>query len=158
MTVPLRLDQAVERPAETLPIDEQPSRPLRILVVEDNEINLRMVTKVLLNAGHEVTIARDGEEAVRLFQDKSFDLVLMDVNLPVLDGLTATERIRSLEEQSEIRTPIVAVTAFAMPEDKDRCLDAGMDVYLSKPIKPAVLLETIATLTSRESMKRTIIH
>ena len=93
--------------------------------------------------GHEVVVAQNGVEAVELWQSEPFDLVLMDVQMPEMDGLEAANRIRQLEIESGERTIIIALTAHAMKGDDEKCLSAGMDGYLSKPIKPNELFSTI---------------
>ncbi|MBD3242905.1 MAG: response regulator, partial [Chitinivibrionales bacterium] len=112
-------------------------RPPTVLVAEDNDLNRRILTKILTNWNAMVLEARNGEEAVALAVEHSPDLVLMDVQMPLMDGLEATRRIRTLEHE---HTPIIALTAHAMRQDRERCLDAGMDDYLSKPYRPAQVL------------------
>ncbi len=135
------------------------TKPLKILVAEDNVVNQRLVVLMLEKQGHSVVVASDGRETVAAFEKERFDLVLMDVQMPEMDGLEATRRIRSAEfgvrnEQnlgltafrtphSEFRIPIIAVTAHAMKGDRDRCLEAGMDDYVSKPIKARELFQAI---------------
>ncbi len=115
-----------------------------ILIAEDNIVN-QMVIKTMLDAtGHKIIIANNGEEAFSLFQTSKPDLVLMDVSMPVMDGLQATSAIRGLPENMRPNTPIIGVTAHALKEDEGHCLDAGMDDYLPKPIKQEKLLEKIA--------------
>ena len=108
------------------------ARAMRVLVAEDNLVNQRVARGMLEALGHEVSVASNGAEAVKVAGAESFDLVLMDVNMPVLDGLDATRRIRSLDAASSA-VPIVALTANAIEGDRQICLDAGMDGYLSKP-------------------------
>jgi two-component system, sensor histidine kinase and response regulator len=115
-----------------------------ILLAEDNAVNQKLATRILEKYGHRVTVTSNGEEACAAFEERTFDLVLMDVQMPELDGLEATVRIRDFERrQGVLRTPIIAMTAHAMSEDRMRCLDAGMDEYLSKPIQSADLLRLI---------------
>jgi two-component system, sensor histidine kinase and response regulator len=115
----------------------------RILVAEDNVVNQRLVLRMLEGGGYSVTLAANGREAVRLAMQSRFDLVLMDVQMPVLGGLDATREIRQREMLMGVRTPIVALTAHAMKGDRERCLEAGMDDYLSKPLRRAELLEKV---------------
>ena len=114
---------------------------LRVLLTEDHPVNQRLVSLVLRRAGHVVDVAEDGAAALeRVFAD-DFDLVLMDVHMPVMDGIEATRRIRERErEQARRPVPIVALTASAMASDREACLTAGVDDYLTKPIRPAELL------------------
>ena len=118
-------------------------RRLRILLAEDNPVNQRVARTVLEKAGHEVTVAQNGREALARTQAERFDVVLMDVQMPEMDGLEATKAIRGLESGRGGRVPIVGVTAHAMKGDRERCLGAGMDGYLSKPIRPAALFAAI---------------
>jgi PAS domain S-box-containing protein len=107
---------------------------LRILVAEDNVVNRAVATGILEKEGHVLVHAANGREAVRAFSDGAFDLILMDVQMPEMDGFEATRRIRELEEATGCHTTIVAMTAHAMAGDRERCLAAGMDDYLSKPV------------------------
>jgi signal transduction histidine kinase/CheY-like chemotaxis protein/HPt (histidine-containing phosphotransfer) domain-containing protein len=117
--------------------------PLRVLLVEDNPVNQRLATTLLEKRGHAVVLARNGREALARFQAEKFDVVLMDVQMPEMDGLQATAAIRDLESRSGSRTPIVGVTAHAMKGDRERCLAAGMDGYVAKPIRPELLFQAI---------------
>jgi len=128
-----------------------PARPLRILLAEDNHVNRTLATRVLEKRGHEVVSAVNGREAVDRLAAASlpFDLVLMDVQMPELDGLSATVLIRQRERASGGRIPIVAMTAHAMTGDRERCLAAGMDDYLSKPIRPADLVQAVERIAAR---------
>jgi CheY-like chemotaxis protein len=116
---------------------------LKILLVEDNLINQKLATRLLEKAGHVVTVAANGKEAVDQVAARPFDLVLMDVQMPEMDGLQATQAIRQ-QETGERRLPIVALTAHAMVGDREKCLAAGMDGYLTKPVQTQVLFETMA--------------
>jgi len=123
------------------------NRPaLRILVAEDNDTNQTLVLRLLEKAGHQVMIVENGEMAVAALELEAFDVVLMDVQMPVMGGLEATAAIRQREIQRGTHVPIIALTAHAMKEDRARCLEAGMDEYLSKPIHAQQLLETIEEL------------
>jgi len=108
--------------------------PLHILVAEDNLTSQLIARKKLEKAGHSVQIAKNGVEAVRLAKEGNFDVILMDVEMPEMNGLTATGHIREMEQQSGQHIPILAMTAYAMTEDKQKCVEAGMDAYLSKPV------------------------
>jgi CheY-like chemotaxis protein/HPt (histidine-containing phosphotransfer) domain-containing protein len=109
--------------------------PLSILVVDDVEVNRELAAAILIRSGHSVTFAKNGHEAVAAFAAGRFDAILMDVQMPGVDGLQATRAIREQEAHTGHRTPILALTAYAAEEDRERCLAAGMDGYLSKPFK-----------------------
>lgn len=119
---------------ETKPESSVVNRRLRILLAEDSVENQKLVTYVLGKSGHIVEVASNGREAVDRFSREAFDLILMDVQMPTMDGYQATGAIRKFEDRLKARVPIVAMTAHAMKGDKERCLAAGMDSYLSKPI------------------------
>ncbi|MBZ5536608.1 MAG: response regulator [Acidobacteriia bacterium] len=119
-------------------------RPLRVLVAEDNPVNRELALRLLERRGHKVVLAANGREALAALEGQTFDVVLMDVEMPEMDGIEATKAIRG--KQSGANIPIVAMTAHAMKGDRDRCLEAGMNAYVSKPIDPAVLFETIEHL------------
>ena len=111
---------------------------LNLLLVEDNELNAEITEMLLSDEGANLTVARDGLQAVRMFQEKPegyFDAILMDIMMPVMDGLTATKTIRSLKHQDADTIPIIAMTANAFREDEEKCLAAGMNAHLAKPIK-----------------------
>jgi len=120
------------------------NRPqLRILLAEDNPVNQRLATRLLEKQGHQVLLAKDGREAVAMVERDPVDLVLMDVQMPNMDGLQATAAIREREKKTGAHVPIVAVTAHAMKGDEERCLEAGMDGYVSKPIQVRELEQAI---------------
>jgi CheY-like chemotaxis protein/HPt (histidine-containing phosphotransfer) domain-containing protein len=120
---------------------EETRRRIRILLVEDNPVNREVAVTMLRRRGHEVNIATNGREAVEAVAGTVYDLVLMDIQMPVLDGLAATHEIRAMPDRAGLR--IVALTAHALSEEKRRCLDAGMDGYLSKPFRPHQLFAMI---------------
>ena len=124
-------------------LDEAPISPLSILVAEDNDVSRLLVARLLSKQGHTVTEARTGLEALTLYEREAFDLILMDVQMPDMDGFQATGEIRRRESAAGERIPIVALTAHAIKGDRERCLDAGMDDYLSKPIQPDELRAAI---------------
>ncbi len=126
----------------------RPGRPLRVLVADDNSVNRKLAEHLLRRLGHEPRLVEDGREAVTAARSTRFDLVLMDMQMPALDGLAATAEIRQLERELGRRTPIVALTAHAMDEDRQRCLDADMDGHLAKPIKLADLERALAAHAS----------
>jgi PAS domain S-box-containing protein len=126
-------------------------RRLRVLVAEDSAVNQQVTVGMLERAGHEAVVAGDGREAVEALEREPFDLVLMDVQMPELDGLEATAAIRERERTRGGHVPIVAVTAHAMKGDADRCLAAGMDAYLAKPVQTRQLFATIEKLLGVET-------
>ena len=118
--------------------------PLRVLLAEDNPVNRRVASRLLEKRGHTVLSAVNGAEALSLLNHEQIDLILMDVQMPVMDGLQTTAAIRRKEEGSGRRLPIVAMTAYAMDGDRERCLAAGMDGYVAKPVQPEELYRVIA--------------
>ena len=122
---------------------ESAGRHLRILVAEDNALNQLLAKRTLEKAGHSVTVASNGKEAVAALGRETFDLVLMDIQMPVMDGFQATARIREQEIVSGKHQQIVAMTAHALKGDRERCLEAGMDGYVSKPIRNSELFAAI---------------
>jgi len=122
---------------------ETAPRPLRILLAEDNLVNKKVALRLLEKEGHEVVAVTDGWEAVEILQRESFDIVLMDVQMPRMDGIEATKLIRQHENGGASRVPILAMTAHAMKGDPDRCLAAGMDGCIAKPIQAEQLLEAV---------------
>jgi CheY-like chemotaxis protein/HPt (histidine-containing phosphotransfer) domain-containing protein len=121
--------------------------PLRCLVAEDHPVNQRLMAELLKKAGWECEVVASGQAAVEANRARHFDIVLMDIQMPGMDGLEATRVIREEERASGRRIPIVAMTAHAMPGDRERCLEAGMDGYLAKPIRPAELIQEIQRVT-----------
>jgi CheY-like chemotaxis protein len=119
-------------------------RKLKILLAEDNPVNQKLAVRLLERDGHSVTVANDGREAVAAVKGGGFDVVLMDVQMPNMSGLEAASAIREWERGSGGHVPIVAMTAHAMKGDRERCLEVGMDGYVSKPIRPVELMEAIA--------------
>jgi CheY-like chemotaxis protein/HPt (histidine-containing phosphotransfer) domain-containing protein len=116
---------------------------LHVLIAEDHPVNQQLVVRLLQKRGHTVVVAGDGQEALEALSRELFDVVLMDIQMPRMSGLEATAAIRERERAGGHRTSIVAMTAHAILGDRERCLDAGMDDYLSKPLSAAVLYETI---------------
>ena len=133
-------------------LESEDVRKLRILVAEDNLVNQKLVVRILEKKGHVVEVAGDGKEAVAKYKQRNFDLILMDVQMPGMDGFEATRAIRKLESeiqngQNLAHIPIIALTAHAMKGDREKCLEAGMDDYITKPIKSGELLEAIKKTT-----------
>ncbi|HEY3948199.1 hybrid sensor histidine kinase/response regulator [Phenylobacterium sp.] len=125
-------------------------RPVRVLVVEDNAVNRELITTLLGPFGVEIDTACDGAEAVEAVGRGRYDVILMDMQMPVMDGLTATRRIRALADRDAARTPIIAMTANVLPEQVARCLEAGMDDHLGKPINLPQMLQALEHWTSPE--------
>jgi signal transduction histidine kinase len=157
-TLPFRLE---ERPPESAVLEhfdagagtEYGGIPARILVAEDNPVNQILARRILQKDGHEVTLAGDGAAALEAWRNGSFDLILMDVQMPLMTGLETTAAIRAAERERHIHTPIVAMTAHAMQGDRDLCLAAGMDAYISKPLRPRELLDLVARFTAVTSAR-----
>jgi two-component system, sensor histidine kinase and response regulator len=117
---------------------------VRILVAEDDVTNQKIALSLLQKSGHTVTVAVNGIEAVGAFMTQEFDLILMDIQMPEMDGFEATRLIREEERRRGTRVPIIACTAFALTGYRELCFEAGMDGYLTVPVKPQLLMETIA--------------
>jgi len=132
------------RPTELAPVQvAETRRALRILLADDGLINQKVACELLKRRGHEVVVVNNGREAVEAVGRDAFDLVLMDVQMPEMDGFEATAAIRHKEQSTGHHMQIVAMTAHALKGDRERCLEAGMDAYLSKPIKPKILYEML---------------
>jgi len=114
-----------------------------VILAEDNPVNQKFALRVLQKNGHTVEVAGTGKEALDAWQKGPCDVILMDVQMPEMDGFEATARIREQESGSGRRTPIVAMTAHAMKGDRERCLEAGMDGYVTKPIKATAMFAEI---------------
>jgi CheY-like chemotaxis protein len=122
---------------------------LRVLLAEDNPVNQKVARRLLEKWGCQVDCVTDGGEAVAAWANTTFDAVLMDVQMPVMDGYEATAEIRRREQGRGLRVPIIAMTAHAMAGDEQRCLDVGMDDYVAKPVNPEVLREKLLKWTGR---------
>ena len=152
------LESATDAPQELSIDDAYPAEqhsatsPRLILLAEDSIVNQRVALRLLEKEGHQVVIAANGREAIAAWQKQRFDLILMDIQMPEMDGFSATSEIRRAEAGSGGRIPIVAMTAHAMTGDRERCLAAGMDDYLSKPIRKSDLMEVIARQTYNEAV------
>jgi PAS domain S-box-containing protein len=126
-------------------------RHCQILLVEDNVVNQKLGVRLLEKMGHQVEVVSNGEEACEALRAATFDLILMDLQMPVMGGLEATRKIRETEEQSGRHVPILAMTAHAAAQDEKRCLEAGMDGYVTKPIRREVLRKEIARVTAQSA-------
>ena len=135
-------EEGAEAPSEL----SRPSRPLRILLAEDSLVNQKLALGLLEKRGHAVTVANNGREAIAKTESQTFDLALMDVQMPEMDGLEATAAIRARERRHGGHLPIIAMTAHAMKGDRERCLEAGMDGYVTKPIRTRALFDAIESL------------
>lgn len=124
------------------------ARNLRVLLAEDNVINQTLVVRLLENAGHTVTVAPNGKKALEALETGRFDVIVMDIQMPEMSGFEATRRIRDREKATGERIPIVALTAHAMKGDREKCLEMGMDAYLTKPLRREELFETLSRLTT----------
>ena len=151
---PLEADAQIAPPF-SIPRSSHAGSPLRILVVEDNIVNQKVAVGLLMKRGHDVTVVGDGREAVKACACARFDLILMDVQMPEMGGLEATAAIRAREIETGERTTIVAMTAHAMNGDRERCLAAGMDGYISKPIDPAALYAAVDGAAAQAMSPRT---
>ncbi|MCE5268276.1 MAG: response regulator [Planctomycetaceae bacterium] len=140
----LRLPLAAQLPAEAepTPLSAAPCSTLRVLLAEDNPANQKLAAYVLLDRGHTVDFAHDGHQAIAMATQTHYDVVLMDVQMPELDGFQATKAIRA-HEAANTRTPIIAMTAYATDDDRERCLASGMDAYLSKPLDSRELITLV---------------
>jgi signal transduction histidine kinase/ActR/RegA family two-component response regulator len=139
-----------EDSAVPVPAAAAGGKSYRILLAEDNLVNLKLATRVIEKHGHTVVAVRNGREAVERAEREAFDLILMDISMPEMDGLEATAQIRARQKQQR-RIPIIAMTAHALMGDREMCLRAGMDGYLSKPIQPDALFATIREVLARDA-------
>jgi len=148
-TVPFLLSHKPEAPQDARQaLDESPIPPLSILIAEDNDVSRLLAARLLAQQGHKVTEARTGREALSFYAPGKFDLMLMDVQMPEMDGFEATAEIRRRERLNGQQNWIIALTAHAIKGDRERCLDAGMDDYLTKPIQPGELQAAIRRATA----------
>jgi CheY-like chemotaxis protein len=145
------VESAQSTPTDSIdqPVAEMASRPIRVLLVEDNPVNQKVATRILEKLGCGVDLAVNGAEAVTMTSESCYDLILMDCQMPELDGYEATAAIRQRAAGSGRHTPIVAMTANAMVGDREKCLAAGMDDYLPKPIRPAELVAKVTEWARR---------
>ena len=140
----LHLVSPAAQPPSTVP--RVAGRALRLLLAEDSAVNQRLVIGLLEQHGHSLKIVDTGWKAVAASAEELFDAILMDVQMPEMDGLEATRKIREREAAGRDRVPIIAMTAHALPGDRERCLESGMDEYLTKPVREAKLLEALSRL------------
>jgi len=135
---------------ETPETASEPLKCLKILLAEDSVVNQKLALGLLGKNGHQIRVAHNGQQAVEAHAEEEFDVVLMDVSMPVMDGLEATRNIRIRERKLGRRTPIMAMTAHAMQGDRERCIAAGMDDYIAKPIRPQQLFAKLAELSGSD--------
>ncbi|MFH1304195.1 MAG: response regulator, partial [Planctomycetota bacterium] len=139
---------------ETIIEINETKQSLNILVAEDTPANQKVITAILKKRGHNCVIANNGREAIECLRSKSFDIVLMDVQMPTMDGLQATAKIREQEVQSNDHIPIIAMTAYAMRGDREKCIAAGMDSYISKPINAKKLIHLLEEYANNSTKRR----
>ena len=151
------LGKTSDESAPEIPVSKpslaEPCPAYKILVAEDNLINQKVVCYMLEKNGHQVISAHNGKEALKALEKHLFNVILMDVQMPEMDGFEATAAIREKEKETNNHIPIVALTAHAMKGDRERCLEAGMDDYVAKPIKPEELFTTINRVIKKTSPK-----
>jgi CheY-like chemotaxis protein len=147
--------EEVASQAESHRSSRERRRGYRILLAEDNAVNQELAARILEKQGHRVAVAQNGREALAALEHSSggFDLILMDVQMPELDGLEATAMIRDKEQSTGTHIPIVALTAHALKGDRERCLAAGMDAYLAKPIQPDRLRRVVEEMVSTSARR-----
>jgi CheY-like chemotaxis protein/HPt (histidine-containing phosphotransfer) domain-containing protein len=129
-------------------------RPLRILLAEDSPVNQKLAVRLLEKKGHRVQVANNGTEVLRMLKQESFDLVLMDIQMPEMGGFEATAAIRQRERETGSHLPIIALTAHAMRGDRERCLEAGMDGYVAKPIQAVELFKTMRQVLDHQEPRQ----
>jgi len=152
-TLPKPVEAEVPPPEITEPrVSQKQSRPktYRILIAEDNLVNQKVAIYMLEKQGHSVMGVTNGEEALAALEKGNFELILMDVQMPKMDGYRATQLIRQKEKETSLHIPIIAMTAHAMKGDREKCLRAGMDEYISKPLNVKQLADTIARVMNNE--------
>jgi len=138
-----RTAEQVGKPVKEQAPKTTADRPLRVLLAEDNKINAVLATTIIKRAGHHVDLANNGQEAIDRVKDEPYDVILMDMHMPEVDGIEAARQIRNLDG-AKAQTPIVALTANAMASDRQKCIGAGMDDFISKPFEPTDLTDMLA--------------
>jgi CheY-like chemotaxis protein len=123
-------------------------RPLHLLLVEDDKVNQKVIRKMMVERGYTVQEANNGIEAIELFTKETYDAILMDIQMPKMNGIEATTKIRSLEQEGK-HTPIIALTAYSLPGDREKFIRLGMDEYVSKPIQMDILFNVLEQITSK---------
>lgn len=141
-------DRQVDQSSAPPPSITGQAFPKRILLAEDNPVNQRLALRLLEKEGHLVVVATNGKEAFSQWLQHPFDLILMDVQMPLMDGFETTHQIRRAESQSKTHIPIIALTAHAMSGDRERCLNSGMDDFLTKPIRKDELAQIVLRYTT----------
>jgi CheY-like chemotaxis protein len=134
----------------------EPTESLRVLLVEDNAVNQKVATRLLEKRGHQVAVTSNGREALAALEKDTYDVVLMDMQMPEMDGFEATRTIRAMEKGTALHQQIVALTAHALTTDRERCMEAGTDDYLTKPIRPRELDELLDSCLQRSAGSRQI--
>ncbi len=142
---------AIPKADKSLLQKKEESKKLNILVAEDTFLNQKLIRKIAYKWGHDLEIAGNGKEAILMLEKNNYDVILMDIQMPEMDGYAATKAIRKLEDKIKSRIPIIALTAHASQEEAQKCLDIGMNAYVSKPFDSRVLLDKIIQLTSNSS-------
>ncbi|MGE5630375.1 MAG: PAS domain S-box protein [Caulobacteraceae bacterium] len=142
----ITIDTSIDAPSI-----KKTSHPLQILLVEDDKVNQMVIARMIREAGHKIITANNGIEALQILNEKEIDIVLMDIQMPDMDGIEATRRIRAKETAAGKRIPIIAITAYALQGDKERFLSVGMDGYISKPIQMKTFLDEIEGAAERIS-------
>lgn len=155
MRIPCQLSEAsrtilAANPPSSIARYPKPCKRINVLVAEDNKLNQKLMTVILQTLSYDFTIAADGCEAIKLLDHKQFDIVLMDLQMPKMDGLSATRAIRARADSMR-DIPIIGLTANAMDEDRERCLTAGMSTYVSKPFNIEALGALIASFAQPET-------
>jgi PAS domain S-box-containing protein len=145
---------SITRPSPELV--RKPTESLRVLLVEDNAVNQKVATRLLEKRGHQVVVTSNGREALAALEEDSYDLVLMDMQMPEMDGFEATRTIRAMEEGTGLHQQIIALTAHALTSDRERCMEAGTDGYVTKPIRPKELDELLESCLQRVAGSRQI--